>query len=805
MMKTMKKYSILMGAVLGLSALVSCQKEADVIVPEENAVAMIPFVLKAQVPETKTTIDADTWQVAWENGDIVYAVTTDEEWGEAYVSADETHIESIAEFICEDNTFTTTKTISEGEHTFNFLYTANASQKTYHRGAGTSYSLASSQTEDATAPTAALKMNDALVGQVTVVAPADFVKVPMNHLFTLMKVTLKNKTANELTVSKFEMKASDAVLAGIYNVSFSETPSIELKLNDQGKPSSSSDHVSVVISNGTIAANDELPVYFVMAPLSNYSGDITFKVTDSENNTYTKTNAVSGVTFNAGEYNTASFSLKSVDPVECVALDWTYPEEGEAATSEGINAIPGVVTKGLGSDYAANNAPYCIKFDTNDDYIQVRTDKAIGSVSVKYKMLGGSTTSKLEIYESTNGSTWSKLEELAIAGAKDSFGEVITSAEFNKDSRVVKINFKKGSNVGIGGITIKQQNLDPVIFADNITGVAAVGGNGTAAYSVKNFTDDVEVSTVTGCVSSATASDGTITYSVSPNYSSSAADGTIVLVSASNAMVTKTVNVAQLQSSLAVSLAEVVIPANANTATFTVTTPEFGYTAVATAESNQDLTISSGSSGNASASAQTVTVSSTVEAPTSGGEIILGTVTVYRINADDPQKKTITVKKAVAGVKTYTLFFPDDNSGSNGISSYTETWTAKKDGLTWSITNFNNNNWNNWSVIKCGRKNYASVGTIKTDTKITEAISTVTVVVDAATVSKVNSFKLYVATDNSYSTNLQTISVDIAVGNNVFSVPTPTADCYYKLEVDCASGSSNGLVTISKIVYSTGN
>ena len=484
----MKKYSILMGALVVLSALVSCQKEAEVTVPEDNTVAKVPFVLKAQVPETKTTIDADTWQVAWENGDIVYAVTLDEEWGKPY-SQDDPQIESIAEFVCADNAFTTTSTISDGEHTFNFLYTANASQKSFHRGAATSYSLYSGQSMDAAAPTAALKINDALAGQATVVTPANFVQVPMNHLFTLMKVTLKNKTANEVTVTKFEMKAADATLAGVFNVTFGETPSISLK-------SGGKDNITVDITNGTVAADGELPVYFVIAPLSNYSGEVSFTVFDDEGNTYTKTNTVSGVTFNAGEYNTATCSFKNADAVECVTLDWTYPESG-AATSAGLNAIPGVTTSGLGGDYGTNQSPYCIKLDNTGDYIQVRTDQAIGSVSVKYKMIGGGNSSTLEIYESANGTTWTDVEDLSISGAQNSTGVLTTTATFDEASRFVKINFVKGSNIGLGGITILKKGA-------------------VSTYAV-NIASDIENGTVTADKTKGITLGESITLTITPD------------------------------------------------------------------------------------------------------------------------------------------------------------------------------------------------------------------------------------------------------------------------------------------------
>ena len=151
-----------------------------------------------------------------------------------------------------------------------------------------------------------------------------------------------------------------------------------------------------------------------------------------------------------------------------------------------------------------------------------------------------------------------------------------------------------------------------------------------------------------------------------------------------------------------------------------------------------------------------------------------------------------------------TLTFPDNNHENNGLTSnqYQSTWTAMMGIDSWTISNFNNNNWNNnWTFIKCGRKNNASVGTIITSNAFSDAISKVVVTIDACNASKVNSQKLYVATNADFTSNLQTIAVDIATGENTFTIPTPTANCYYKLEYDCQAGSSNGLVTISKVDY----
>ncbi len=154
-----------------------------------------------------------------------------------------------------------------------------------------------------------------------------------------------------------------------------------------------------------------------------------------------------------------------------------------------------------------------------------------------------------------------------------------------------------------------------------------------------------------------------------------------------------------------------------------------------------------------------------------------------------------------AGAPTeYTIEWGSSYNGSS-VSSYTATWDATKDGFKVNMENFNNNN-NNWSYVKCGRKNYASVATIITDAAITEAIKTVTITIDALTAISINSITLYVSSSKTSGwTSAGTFTK--ATGNQSVTIASPAANKFYKLEFDCASGSSNGLLTLSKVVYST--
>ena len=118
-------------------------------------------------------------------------------------------------------------------------------------------------------------------------------------------------------------------------------------------------------------------------------------------------------------------------------------------------ALDGVETNGLGNDYAAGNAPYLIKLDTTGDYIQIKTNAQPGRVSIGVKMIGGGDTSTITVQESANGTNFDEEgEELSISGSQNDVLELLTTKNFKSTTRYLKFVFTKGSNVGVGPITI---------------------------------------------------------------------------------------------------------------------------------------------------------------------------------------------------------------------------------------------------------------------------------------------------------------------------------------------------------------
>ncbi len=154
----------------------------------------------------------------------------------------------------------------------------------------------------------------------------------------------------------------------------------------------------------------------------------------------------------------------------------TLPFVWTGGTKEDLLAENGVTAHDLGKNYADSNAPYLVKLDTDGDYIEVKTDCQPVLVSLDVKMLGGSNTSTITVQESNDGVTFADVEELAIEGVQNDVLYLQTASAFDAATRYVRLYFTKGSNVGVGGITIEKE------FEE----IATVGAAGYATYVTKH-------------------------------------------------------------------------------------------------------------------------------------------------------------------------------------------------------------------------------------------------------------------------------------------------------------------------------
>ncbi len=176
---------------------------------------------------------------------------------------------------------------------------------------------------------------------------------------------------------------------------------------------------------------------------------------------------------------------------EAPAADYAeLPFTWEGGVKTDLLAEAGVTAEGLGSDYAEANAPYRVKLDTTGDYIQVKTNERPGIVTIGVKMVGGANASSITVQESADGENFTDVEELSISGSQNEVVTLETTNSFDEASRYVRLYFTKGSNVGVGYISIaKYEEPAPALYVrPNEIAATAEGETGTLTITTENLT-----------------------------------------------------------------------------------------------------------------------------------------------------------------------------------------------------------------------------------------------------------------------------------------------------------------------------
>lgn len=635
----MKKNVFVMStlAVVAL-ALFSCAKvESDVKTPLESK--GIPFEIVASAPQTKTTNDG--LSTVWAEGDEVNVF---------HAVAGSTDYVNDGKFTVTDAANgkfggTLASALDPSESYDWYVFYPYSSHITTPANTSASYTTVAPFTQSQTGNDNKAHLGGRpLAGKSTTAAGVSKPTVSMNQMAAVIKVVVTNTSGADLPVTQLKFTAP-VNIAGSYYVNFVD-PTAPVFTEKEGSVGT-----TVTLNTAVLSANSSTSTYYLAVKPFIAANGSTMKV---KVNNYEKSLILDAAkTFTAGIIYNVTFNYNEAASVATLpfSIDGTG---GNAAYS----TTPGMSSSGVStSDYAESHSPYLAKFDSNDDYVQVRFNEAAASASIGVKKIGGATNSSFDVMGSADGITFTKIETLNVTGDANTTMTLETSSAIDDSYRYIRFVFKKGANVGVGPITISKPSTAPAIIAANVSNVPVTGGAGrTLTYTIENFAgaDDVAVTAFDGSVVTAAevTSAGTVTYTVAKNYNSAAANGSITLYSA-NEDVTKVITVAQLGDSFATTAtANITLAKTEGSTTFTITTPSYGWSSTVTPETGMNLTISP-ISGSSNASAQTITINSTTAAAAS--EQTLGTIVLYRDgNTSDPQKITVTVKKAASSGKVYT-------------------------------------------------------------------------------------------------------------------------------------------------------
>ena len=228
-------------------------------------------------------------------------------------------------------------------------------------------------------------------------------------------------------------------------------------------------------SNGTTAASEP---DWIDAEINATTKNVDYLIaanTGADRTAYFK---VYGIDANT---NDVYSNLVTVSQAAYVVDFATLPFEWAGGAKDDLLALNGVTESGLGSDYAASNAPYRIKFDGAGDYIQIKTDSRPGVVSFEVKMLGGATTSKFKVQESSDDASYTDVQEFTVSGSSNAVLSFETTTAFASSSRYVRIiKSEHGSNVGVGPIAISKY-VDPATIPSLTLSSYTIDGQVTAS------------------------------------------------------------------------------------------------------------------------------------------------------------------------------------------------------------------------------------------------------------------------------------------------------------------------------------
>lgn len=218
---------------------------------------------------------------------------------------------------------------------------------------------------------------------------------------------------------------------------------------------------------------------------------------------------------------TLSVSAEVLGAAASLPVDYSF--------ENGKNSLPtGVTQSGLGSDYAESNAPYRLKFDGNNDYLQIQVDAAADKIIFAVKMIGGATTSSFQLQGSSNGTTYTNIQKFEIKGSQNAVINCTTTVAIDASYRYFKFLFTKGSNVGFGTLKITKATVATPTLTATPTSLAF--GTVEKGSSVAAKTFSISGSNLTSGTLTITAPTG---YTVSPT--SKSVNGTL---SATNITVT---------------------------------------------------------------------------------------------------------------------------------------------------------------------------------------------------------------------------------------------------------------------------
>lgn len=584
----MKKITYTLAAFFASAfALTSCTKEMTDSSKDIESQG-IPFEICASVSQTRTTTD-NSWNTTWVAKDAINLFHA-EAGTTTYVSDGQFTVENtesgkfkgeltgeLTADSCYDwyAFYPYTKQISSpGQQTDGYTYighsgaaTQNGNNDRQHLGTTLCPLYGISKGLKASAPVA----------------------IEMQQLTSVVEIVVKNTTTEPLTVTSIAF-STDEDIVGSYYINFAGENVVYTPKDGDTKTVA-----NLTVNDGTALNQNETASFFIpIKPhVANSGSTITLTV-----NGYKKTKELtSEVTFAAGKIKTLNFSYDYVETLDkFIAInDISKLKDGSqllivAKSGEKYYQLPvnPTVSSGKITGKEVSVSDNTIMADAVNSWT-ITASGSYWQLSSSNKNLyhsnGGASGTNLA-YGTSTSYPWS-ISNYNTASCTFKLAGVANNTVNSRGMLMNKTTFAGYSLTNIDAtdyaaimLFVKESgesSSDPSIIANDITGISARGlADGKSSYSIENPIDGTVLgATCDGeVVTSVSAADGLIVYSVSTNTTTSARKGSITLTYGA---VSKIVTVSQLAPVFTVSRTEVELGAKAESSTTITITSDFDW------------------------------------------------------------------------------------------------------------------------------------------------------------------------------------------------------------------------------------
>ena len=656
MKKTIFAFGMMLAATLSLT---NCSKEMDA--PQEVSKDGVPFELFADVAQTKTAITG--WATRWVQDDkinlfhAVAGTTAYVDDGQFSVDATDLTVGRFTGTIAPENLPVS------GKYDWYAIYPYSSYIKspanTGSNPGRVTIGKASNQAQVQTGNDATNHLSGSAFPLYGVATDVDFDASPsitLNNIVSVVEVKVTNKNDAPLVVNSVSFTAPEGTtIVGQYEISYAANP---MTFTDYSTNTSSV--ANLTVNNGAAIAKDAYASFYIgIKPFTATTGQVLKLSVNGYEKSVTLTK---DFTFASGKIKTLAFDYDQ-DPQGST----TFVFNTDAGIAELSIAKP---SSGAGTNltgpYTKNNVS--VSFDKSTATNNPRVWNSNGSLDLRIY------NHNIITFQAPAGYNITKIEFDSNGSYTAASGTYSGKTWTGSASEVVLTKGSSTHNINTIQVTCSQQQTVPTITDAVVTGADVHGGTGLTKDIVLSYFDAAPSLTATpdgsvvtaASVDNVTASGATVTYTLAPNYSSTAAVGTITVSDGAGHEGVITVN----QDAAVFTVSRTSIELNANTgatANFTVNS-DFDWTI--DDSSLNGFTVTPNSFTYAGNRAQSVTITATGNNATAN-IVDLDIFCVTR-TADSQNSEVITVKQKSGKLAKPTLSVTPDAANKK----FTVSWTA---------------------------------------------------------------------------------------------------------------------------------